>query len=159
MPLTVELWWNRVLLVKHILPAARNRLVTVGDRAPLLQAATLLGAPHVSLVVVCDNDGRAIGVLSKADIVRQISRCEGHSCTLAVASVMTRDIIKSAPDDWLNDVWATMKKVGIRQIPILDGDSKPLGIVYAVDAVNALLSEAEDQEQLLRDYIMCVGYH
>lgn len=148
-----------MLLVKHILPAARNRLVIVGDRAPLLQAATLLGAPHVSLIVVCDGAGHAIGVLSKADIVRQISHCEGRSCTLAVAGIMTRDIIKCAPRDWLNDVWSTMKKVGIRQIPIIDGDSKPLGIVYAVDAVHALLSEAADQEQLLRDYIMCVGYH
>lgn len=148
-----------MLLVKHILPAARDRLVTIGDRAPLLQAATLLGAPHVSLVVVCDSAGHAIGVLSKADIVRQISHCEGHSCTLAAANVMTRDIIRCAPRDWLNDVWSTMKKVGIRQIPILDEDSRPLGIVYAVDAVHALLSEAEDREQLLRDYIMCVGYH
>lgn len=52
-----------------------------------------------------------------------------------------------------------MKTVGVRQIPILDVDSKPLGIVYAVDAVHALLSEAQDQEQLLRDYVMCVGYH
>lgn len=147
-----------VLLVEHILPAARNRLVIVENDAPLLQAATLLGAPHVSLVVVCDSAGRAVGVLSKADIVRQISHCDGHSCTAAAASVMTRDIIKCAPRDWLNDVWSTMKAVGVRQIPILDHDSKPLGIVYAVDAVHALLTEAQDQEQLLRDYVMCAGY-
>ena len=148
-----------MLLVEHILPAARNRLVTIGDDAPLLQAATLLGAPHVSLVVVCDNTGRAIGVLNKADIVRRISHCEGRSCTFAVVSVMTRDIVKCAPRDWLNDVWSTMKTVGVRQIPVLDQDSKPLGIVYAVDAVHALLTEARDQEQLLRDYIMSVDYH
>lgn len=148
-----------MLLVEHILPTARKRLVTVEDDALLLRAATLLGAPHVSLVVVSDRAGQAVGVLSKADIVRQISHCDGHSCTHTAASVMTRDIVKCALRDWLSDVWSTMKTVGVRQIPILDVDSKPLGIVYAVDAVHALLSEAQDQEQLLRDYVMCVGYH
>lgn len=147
-----------MLLVDHILPVARSRLATVGDDASLLQAATLLGAPHVSLIVVCNNAGKAVGVLSKADIVRQISHCEGHSCTVAVANVMTRDIVKCDPRDWLNDVWSTIKTVGVRQIPVLDEDSRPLGIVYAVDVVHALLTEAQDQEQLLRDYVMCVGY-
>lgn len=147
-----------MLLVEHILPAARSRLATAGDGTSLLQAATLLGAPHVSLIVVCNNAGKAVGVLSKADIVRQISHCEGRSCTAAVANVMTRDIVKCAPHDWLNDVWSTIKTVGVRQIPVLDEDSRPLGIVYAVDVVHALLTEAQDQEQLLRDYVMCVGY-
>lgn len=148
-----------MLLVEHLLAEARKRLVTISEDAPLLRAATLLGAPHVSLVVVCDSTGRAIGVVSKADVVRQMSHCEGHACTVSAASVMTRDIVKCAPGDWLNDVWSTMKRVGIRQIPILDENSNPLGIIYAVDAVHALLGEAQDQEQLLRDYIMCVGFH
>jgi hypothetical protein len=51
-----------------------------------------------------------------------------------------------SPRDWLNDVWSTMKNVGVRQIPVLDDDSRPLQIVYAVDAVRALLAEAQDEE-------------
>ncbi len=71
---------------------------------------------------------------------------------------MTRNIVACACRDWLNDVWSTMKNTGIRQIPILDDASKPLGIVYAIDALHALLTEAQDQQQLLHDYVMCVGY-
>jgi CBS domain-containing protein len=148
-----------MLLVENILPAARERLVTVRDDAPLLRTATLLGTPHVSLVVVCNTVGAAVGVLSKADIVRQISRCEGHSCTIAAASVMTQKIISCARQDWLDDAWSTMKNTGVRQIPILDENSKPLGIVYAVDAIHALLGEAQNREQMLHEYVMSVGYH
>jgi CBS domain-containing protein len=148
-----------MLSVENILPVASKRLVTVGDDAPLLRTATLLGASHVSLVVVCNTVGAAVGVLSKADIVRQISRCEGHSCTMAAASVMTRKIISCTRQDWLDDVWSTMKNIGVRQIPILDEKSKPLGIVYAVDAIHALLGEAQNREQMLHDYVMSVGYH
>lgn len=52
-----------------------------------------------------------------------------------------------------------MKSTRLRQIPVLDEGSKPLGIVYAMDALQALLKEAQDEEQLLFDYVMCVGYH
>jgi CBS domain-containing protein len=78
-----------MLLVENILPVESKRLITVGDDAPLLRTATLLGAPHVSLVVVCNTVGAAVGVLSKADIVRQIGRCEGCACTTAAAGVMS----------------------------------------------------------------------
>jgi CBS domain-containing protein len=148
-----------MLLVENILPVARKRLVTLQDSAPLLGAAALLGAPHVSLVIVCNTLGAAVGVLSKADIVRQMSHCRGHSCTVAVASVMTREIIACKRRDWLDDVWSTMKNTGVRQIPILDENSKPMGIVYAVDAIHALLGEAQNREQMLHDYVMSVGYH
>jgi CBS domain-containing protein len=150
---------ERQVRVENILPVARKRLITVGDDAPLLRTATLLGAPHVSLVVVCDTAGVAVGVLSKADIVRQISHCDGHACTTAAASVMTRNIISCNRRDWLDDVWSTMKNTGVRQIPILDENSKPLGIVYAIDAIHALLGEAQNREQMLHDYVMSAGYH
>jgi len=148
-----------MLLVENILPMARKRLVTVRDDAPLPRTAALLAAPHVSLVVVCNPVGGAVGFLSKADIVRQISRCEGHACTTAAATVMTRKIISCTRRDWLDDVWSTMKNTGVRQIPILDENSNPLGIVYAVDAIHALLGEAQSREQMLNDYVMSVGYH
>jgi CBS domain-containing protein len=148
-----------MLLVENILAVESKRLITVGDGAPLLRTATLLGAPHVSLVVVCNTVGAAIGVSSKADIVRQISRCEGHACTTAAASVMTRKIISCTRRDWLDDVWSTMKNTGVRQIPILDENSKPLGIVYAVDAIHVLLGEARNRKQMLHDYVMSVEDH
>ncbi len=147
-----------MMLVEHILPTARKRLVTVEGDAPILQSAALLSVPHVSLVIVCDAGGAAIGVISKADIVRQMSRCEGHACKIRTASVMTRNIVACCCRDWLSDVWSTMKRTGIRHIPILDQASKPLGIVYAIDALHALLTEAQDQQRLLSDYVMCVGY-
>jgi CBS-domain-containing membrane protein len=52
-----------------------------------------------------------------------------------------------------------MKNIGVRQIPILDENSKPLGIVHTVDAIHALFGEAQNREQMLHDYVMSVGYH
>ena len=147
------------MFVEILLPAAREHLATVGDDAPVIQAAKLLGGAHINLVVVCNSDGVMVGVLSRRDVARQVSHCQGSSCTTAVSGVMTREVVACSPRDWLNDVWSIMKNRGLRHIPIVDKGSKPLGIIYARDALQTLLTEVQNEEELLRDYLMCVGYH
>jgi hypothetical protein len=44
-------------------------------------------------------------------------------------------------------------------IPIVNAESHPIEMLNACDALQLLLEEAEDEELLLRDYVMCVGYH
>ena len=41
---------------------------------------------------------------------------------------------------------------------MLGPDSKPLGILSAGDVLQAQLQEVEDEETLLRDYVMRVGH-
>ena len=147
------------MLVEILLSAAREHLATVGDDASVIRAAKLLGGPHINLAVVCNSDGVMVGVISRRDVVRQVGHCQGSGCTMAVSSVMTRDVVACSHRDWLKDVWSIMKNRGLRHIPIVDKDSKPLGIIYARDALQTLLTEVQDEEELLRDYVMCAGYH
>jgi CBS domain-containing protein len=46
----------------------------------------------------------------------------------------------------------------LQRVPIVDEGRRPIGIIYAREALQVLLSEAENQEELLRDYISGVGY-
>ena len=72
---------------------------------------------------------------------------------------MTRNVILCRPNDLLHDVWSIMKERGLKNIPVVDQDSRPIGMLNARDALEVLLEEAEYEEGLLRDYVMCVGYH
>ena len=72
---------------------------------------------------------------------------------------MTRTVIHCRPNDLLHDIWLIMKERGLRNIPVVDQDSRPIGVLNARDALEVLLEEAEYEEGLLRDYVMCVGYH
>lgn len=51
-----------------------------------------------------------------------------------------------------------MKERSLQRIPILDQDGKPVGIIYARHTLQNLLGEVENDEALLRDYVMNVGY-
>lgn len=145
-------------LIRAILPTVKKRLVTINGDAPLIGAARLLSEMHTSLMVVCDPDGLISGVITKTDVVKQISRCQGNSCTTLVSETMTREVISRNVDDRVLDAWFTMKDKGLRQIPIKSADFRPVGVLYASDALQVLLKEVEYEELLLRDYVMGIGY-
>jgi CBS domain-containing protein len=118
----------------------------------------LLSYTQDSHVVVCDFAGAMVGVITKTDIVQQIGGCHGSACTSTAADAMTRDVAYCRPTDCLPDVLSMMEKRGFVHIPVVDENSKPLGVVNARDALRALFAEQKYEESLLRDYVMGVGY-
>jgi len=145
------------MIVKNILPRALERLAVIDAEAPVKEAAALMSKPHTDLIVVCDHGGM-VGVLTKTDIVGQIGRCMGAGCTAKVDSIMTRDVTSCRTHEMLLDVWSVMRERGLQRVPIVDEGRRPIGIIYAREALQVLLSEAENQDELLRDYISGVGY-
>lgn len=144
--------------VEAVLPEARNRLVRISGASQLTQAAALFRQHHANLIVVCNADNIMVGVISKTDIVSRISQCQGHACTKMVASVMTRDVVCCRPCDRLQEAWVLMKEKGVLHVPVVDTEGHPLGTLSAHDAIKALLGEVEYEEDLLRDYVMGIGY-
>ena len=147
-----------MIKVESVLPAARGRLATLGTESRLVEAAGLLSGPERNLIVVNDARGRMVGVVTKTDVVGRISRCTGSSCTVPVEQVMTREVLACRPRDWLEDVWRIFSQRRLKNIPVIDADDVPLGILNVGDALHALLEDVQHEEQLLRDYVMGVGY-
>ncbi len=146
------------VFVEQVLTAARARLVTIANDASLLDAARLLRA-GVDLVVVCGADGAIEGVITKSDVIARISECQAAAFGVAAALVMNADVLQCAPGDRLQDVWSRMKARNLKNVPIAGTDGRPIGVLNARDALGALLREVKDEESLLRDYVMGVGYH
>jgi CBS domain-containing protein len=147
-----------MIIVEKMLPVARERLVVIDESALLTTAARLLNDRHTNLVVARDKKGTMTGVVTKTDIVRQLSHCHGSGCTAPVAAVMTRDVTCCRPADLLQDVWSIMKERNLLHIPIVDEEFRPVGVVNARDALLLLLEGTEYEEALLRDYVMGIGY-
>ena len=146
------------MFVEQILPQARERLATIGAAATVAEAAEVMTRLHADLVVVCNGAGSMVGVITKTDIVSQIGRCGADGCKAMVDAIMTREVLSSRAKEALQDVWTTMKERGVQRIPVVGDDGKPIGILYSRDVLQSLLGEATDEEALLRDYVMNVGY-
>jgi CBS domain-containing protein len=147
------------MFVDRLLPIALEKLVTIIDSAPLIEAAKLLRDSDTDILAVCTSSGVLAGVITKTDVVGQISRCQGQSCATPASSVMTRDVVVCKLSELLSHAWSIMRMRKLKNIPIVDAESHPIGMLNARDALQLLLEEAQDEELLLRDYVMCVGYH
>jgi len=146
------------MFVDKVLSETHAKLVTIAGDAPILQAATLLHG-GADLVMVCDSAGALAGVITRADIVHQMSECDGGGCATTASSVMTRDLVVCRPDELLHDVWLRMKERGLNSIPVVTLDFRPQGVLSARDVLKVLLAESENEEAMLRDYFECIGYN
>ena len=145
------------MFIEQLLETARERLVTIADDAKLIDAAKLL-VSETDLLVVCGGDGTLQGVVTKTDVVRQISVCQGATCKCPVSMVMTRDVALCRRADRLQLVSTLMKDRHLKNIPVIDGDNRPIGVLTARAVLRALLNEVEYEEALLIDYVKGIGY-
>ena len=145
-------------LVKHILEAARGRLVVLSEKALAPDAARILVNPNTRLVVVCDQEGIAVGVISQTDIIKLLARAGKEACETNAGAIMTRAMVSCPVEQPLQQVWTTLNARSLRCAPILDDAGRPLGIVHARDIARALIDEEMHEEELLRDYVMGIGY-
>jgi CBS domain-containing protein len=144
-----------MLRVDDILSIVSKRLVVIQITRPVVEAARLLSEKNASLIVVCSAEGLMQGVVTKSDVVKQISRCQGCGCTAVVSEVMTRQVISCRPDQSMHDVWRLMKDKRLKQMPVVDQSAMPLGLLYADEALEVLMKEVENEEELYQCRIRC----
>jgi CBS domain-containing protein len=143
-------------LVHHLHPITSARLMTADLYTALRSAALLFAEPGIGLLVICDGDGKAAGVLSKSDLVRHLATSKSNEAS--VTALMSTPIVSCGPDDGLHSVWQMMMERSLQNIPVLDAGAKPVGILDIRDALKALLEQEEIQEHMLTDYIAGIGY-
>lgn len=132
------------------------RLAVVDADASLRTAALSLSRPGIGLVVVCRKDGQVAGVLSKSDLIRDLTR--PYSTQSRVTAFMAREVISCHQEDEVSVVWREMASRGLQNVPVLDAAANPVGILDIRDVVKTLLEQEQYQEKLLANYIAGVGY-
>ena len=108
-------------------------------------------------LVVCNEMGRAVGVVTRVDILRYlVSRT--YRPNAPVAELMTTDVTFAREHDDLLDVWALMHARDLNRVPVLNERDVPLGVLTINVALNALLEQEQSQELELTNYIGGSGY-
>ena len=145
-------------LVKHVLEAAQKRLAVLSREASIIDAARILTNRETPLIVVCDCDGIAVGVISSSHVVNVLATAGVDALGLNAGAIMTKPLLSCHVDESLQQVWAVMNSRTLPCAPVLDDDGRAQGVLHARDVAMALLDEVTYEELLLRDYVMGVGY-
>ncbi len=132
------------------------RLVAITAADTVRAAARAFADANIGLLVVCGDDGAAIGVLSKSDLVRHLAGARPAEASLR--ETMSCDIVACDPEDDVYVAWQMMVTRRLQNMPVLDAAARPIGVLDIRDALAALLDQEKYHERLLEDYAAGVGY-
>ena len=134
--------------ISTILATKGSTVVTVRPQQTLREAVALLVDKRIGAVVVVDEAGHPIGIVSERDIVRELAKNE-NLLNEPVSRVMTRDVIVARPGDDTKAVSKTMTVRRFRHLPVMD-HGELVGIISIGDVVKAQLDEYEGEIETLQ---------
>jgi len=140
------------LLIEHILRRKGSDVLTAAADDPLTDAIASLAERNVGALVVTDDDGAIVGILSERDVVRSLAHSGAGTLQGTVGDLMTTDVTTCGPRATVDELMTTMTERRIRHIPVVDGE-RLTGIVSIGDVVKTRIGELETETETLHDYL------
>lgn len=113
-------------------------------------AARMMQESHVGSLVVIDEHRRPIGLVTDRDVALHVLANELDPEAVTVGDCMSSPVVtleRSAP---LSRASATMRRHGVRRLPIVDDDGKLVGVLTGDDLVSLLGRELNELAQAVQ---------
>ncbi len=127
-------------------------IIRIGSHNSIADAARLMTERRIGALLVEDEDGKIVGILSERDIVRGLGPHGADLHDVEVAELMTQNVIRCSASDSVNEAMAMMTDRRIRHLPVFDGDEL-LGFISIGDLVKCRITEVQAEAEAMRAYI------
>ena len=138
--------------IRTILATKGTKVVMIRPQQPLKEAARLLAEHNIGALVVVDEVGQLVGIISERDIIRAAARLE-NALSRSVSEVMTKEIIIGLPNDDLIAVVHAMTEKRFRHLPIME-QGEMVGIISMGDIVKSQRDQYEGEIDTLQTQII-----
>jgi CBS domain-containing protein len=109
----------------------------------VLEAARRMRERRVGTLVIVDDAGKPVGVVTDRDLALRVVAAGGDPRTMSVRDVMTahpRTVSESTP---IEAALSLMRSGSFRRLPVVNADGKLVGIVSLDDVLDLLAEEFE----------------
>ena len=137
----------------QLISANPRDIVKIREDSTIAAAADTITAEKIGAILVEDSSGAIVGILSERDIVRGMGPHGADLHDVLVSELMTRDLIRCAPGDTVNEAMAMMTERHIRHLPVFDGDNL-VGLISIRDLMKCRIMEVQSEAEALRQYIL-----
>ena len=111
-----------------------------------------LARHNVGAMVVCDEAGEVVGIVSERDVVRKLHERGAELLRAPVSEIMTTSVVTCDPAESVNNLASIMTERRIRHMPVLN-DGRLVGIVSIGDVVKSRIQQLESDREQLESYI------
>jgi CBS domain-containing protein len=115
----------REIMKQRVLSVTADEMVNV--------VARKMRAEQIGVLPVCDEQGRAIGVVTDRDIVLRACAADLDGETTPVEKIMTRQPVCCSPDASLEEAEKLMLKHRTRRVLLADTRDKLVGLITLAD--------------------------
>ena len=144
-----ELDNNHKVKISTILDNKGSVVYSISPENTLKQMADEMLAKKIGSLLVIDEDGTLVGIISERDFLTIVGEHTKDWEDITVSDVMTKEVVTAAPEDTLEQVMSIMTE---HHIPVI-GNDKIVGVLALGDIINALLDKSLFQNKLLKRYI------
>lgn len=145
-------------------------VVTIGPDAHFTDIVRTLRSARISAVPVVAADGRILGVVSEADLLRKEAHADDacraparrlfgggapdKSRAEVARDLMTSPAVTIRADGTVVDAARLMERRGVKRLPVVDADGRPEGIVSRCDLLRVFLrGDREIHDEIVGDVL------
>lgn len=119
-------------------------------------AAVKMANLNVGSLVVLDDEGKALGIITERDLARRVCTTNTNSESITVGQAMTSKVISIRPDYSLEEAANIMVENKVRHLLVTREDSVPVGIITPTDLVAYIKETADLQNEKMNNVILQV---
>ena len=139
--------------VSKVLDGKGGDVVSVRPTDTISTVVEILRDKRIGAVLVTDQNGALVGILSERDIVRRMADTPGQTLPQSVSDLMTVDVQTCSPDEALTVVLKRMTEGRFRHLPVVD-ETGLCGIITIGDVVQFRLNELEYEALQMKQMIV-----
>ncbi len=122
-----------------------TEIITINATEPLQEAARVMSTWDISCLIAT-HQGKVAGILTEADLLRQLTVNDSPWSAVTVADVMTFPVVSIEPTYSLSEARAVMDRTRIHRLVVVD-QGRPCGLITQTDITRALDRKLQEQEQ------------
>jgi len=138
--------------VRQLLAAKGTAVHTVAPDVTVYQALERMAEHNVGALVVLDDAGSVVGLMSERDYARKVILVGRASRDMKVSEIMSPDPQCIASDQNVQACMELMTDRRFRHLPVVE-NGQLAGIISIGDVVKAIMEEQRDTIQELESYI------
>ncbi len=140
------------MTISAILKEKGSRVVSVSPRATVAEVAHTLATARIGAVLVCNERGDLLGILSERDIVRLLASQGASALDHHAEQLMTHHVTTATMKTTVAEATSMMTSGRFRHLPVME-HGRVVGLVSIGDVVKARMSQQENEVDSLKAYV------